>query len=183
MAAAERKVCHGGQAELMLFLAKEGITTKTYDHPEVFTVEAMMPHLEKMGLDGAISKNLFVRDKKKRCHWLITAHHNQNINLASVAKKLGISGGVRFADENAMVEKIGVGQGCVTPLAVFNDKNGDVKLVVEADFLKEGKHKNLHFHPMVNSATLAITPLDFVNFARATGHEPIVIDMIEPTYC
>ncbi|XP_071963249.1 prolyl-tRNA synthetase associated domain-containing protein 1-like [Antedon mediterranea] len=181
--AAEGNPEHSGQAELMAFLEKEGIVTKTYEHPEVFTVDEMMPYLEKLNLEGAVSKNFFVRDKKKRNHWLITAHHYQSVNLNTLGKKLGASGGIRFADESVLKEKVGVGQGCVTPLAVLNDKKGEVKLVVEADFLKEGKHKHLHFHPMVNSATLAITPSDFVKFVKATGHEPIVVDMTEPTDC
>ena len=54
------------------------------EHPEVFTVEAMMPHLA--GVDGLVCKNLFVRNKKKKL-WLIVAKHDQHVNLNDVAKK------------------------------------------------------------------------------------------------
>ena len=39
------------------------INFKIITHPEVFTVEAMMPYLNEV--DGLVCKNLFVKDKKK----------------------------------------------------------------------------------------------------------------------
>ncbi|KAJ0066797.1 hypothetical protein NL108_002812, partial [Boleophthalmus pectinirostris] len=71
----------------------------------VFTVEEMMPHLQ--GVTGAVSKNLFLKDKKKKSLWLVSARHDRQVNLNDLAKKLGVgSGNLRFADEAVMVEKL-----------------------------------------------------------------------------
>uniref|UniRef100_A0A2D4GJK1 Uncharacterized protein n=1 Tax=Micrurus corallinus TaxID=54390 RepID=A0A2D4GJK1_MICCO len=41
-----------------------GIQALSVEHPEVFTVEEMMPYVQH--LNGAHSKNLFLKDKKKK---------------------------------------------------------------------------------------------------------------------
>ncbi|XP_014821883.1 PREDICTED: prolyl-tRNA synthetase associated domain-containing protein 1-like [Calidris pugnax] len=153
-----------------------GIAAVTAEHPQVFTVEEMMPHVQHM--KGGHSKNLFLKDKKKKGFWLVTVLHNRQVNLNDLAKKLGVgSGNLRFADENAMLEKLKVGQGCATPLALFCDQ-GDVRFVLDAGFL-EGGHEKVYFHPMTNSATMGLSPDDFLKFVRSTGHDPIIIHFDE----
>ncbi|XP_053315574.1 prolyl-tRNA synthetase associated domain-containing protein 1 isoform X2 [Spea bombifrons] len=155
----------GLREELQRYLQELGIQP-------VFTVEEMMPHVQH--LEGAHSKNLFLKDKKKKSLWLVTVLHDRQVNLNDLAKKLNVgSGNLRFADEAAMLEKLKVGQGCATPLALFCDK-GDVKFVLDAAFL-EGGHKRLYFHPMTNSATMGLTPDEFTTFLKKTGHDPVVI--------
>jgi len=49
---------------------------------QVFTVDEMMPHVSH--LPGVISKNLLVRDKKKKGLWLVTAPHGPRCRHKSV---------------------------------------------------------------------------------------------------
>ncbi|XP_066482153.1 prolyl-tRNA synthetase associated domain-containing protein 1-like [Tiliqua scincoides] len=162
----------GLRGELEALLRSLDIQALSVQHPEVFTVEEMMPHIQH--LKGAHSKNLFLKDKKKKEYWLVTVMHDRQINLNALAKKLGVgSGNLRFADEAALLDKLKVGQGCVTPLALFCDK-GDVKFVLDAAFL-EGDHDKLYFHPMTNSATMGLHPEDFLKFLKSTGHDPIIV--------
>lgn len=105
--------------------------------PQVFTVDEMMPHLQEVS--GAVTKNLFLKDKKKKGLWLVSARHDRQVgshppsrqyvvhltsghpiilsvplqvNLNDLAKKLGVgSGNLRFADEAAMLEKLKVRSG------------------------------------------------------------------------
>uniref|UniRef100_A0A9L0K4L4 PrdX deacylase domain-containing protein 1 n=1 Tax=Equus asinus TaxID=9793 RepID=A0A9L0K4L4_EQUAS len=140
---------------------------------KVFTVEEMMPHIQH--LKGAHSKNLFLKDKKKKGYWLVTVLHDRQINLNDLAKQLGVgSGNLRFADETAMLEKLKVGQGCATPLALFCD-DGDVKFVLDSAFL-EGGHEKVYFHPMTNAATMGLSPEDFLTFVKKTGHDPVILN-------
>lgn len=91
------------------------------------------------------------------------------------AKQLGSgSGNLRFADETAMLEKLKVGQGCATPLALFCD-DGDVRFVLDSAFL-EGGHEKVYFHPMTNAATMGLSPEDFLTFVKKTGHDPIILN-------
>ncbi|XP_069787555.1 prolyl-tRNA synthetase associated domain-containing protein 1 [Narcine bancroftii] len=160
--------------ELEDYLKVLNIETVCEEHPEVFTVEAMMPYVQH--LEGAHSKNLFLKDKKKKILWLVTILHNRQVHLNDLAKKLGAgSGNLRFADEGMMLEKLKVGQGCVTPFALFCDKQGDVKFVLDSNFV-DGGHEKIYFHPMTNSATMGIKPVDFLHFVKETGHEPTILN-------
>ena len=164
-----------GRESFMKYLAELDITdVEVIEHPEVFTVEAMMPYLKDCR--GAVGKNLFMKDKKKKGLWLLSALATREINLAELSKKVGAPGGLRFADESIMIEKLGVSQGCCTAFALFNDKEHSVKFILDSEFL-EGGHERIYFHPMVNTATLGMRPDDFQKFLKATGHEPIFVKL------
>ncbi|KAL7841789.1 hypothetical protein SRHO_G00254800 [Serrasalmus rhombeus] len=160
------------RTELEHFLKTLDIEFVSVQHPEVFTVEEMMPHVEH--LSGAITKNLFLKDKKKKSLWLVSVRHDRQVNLNDLAKKLGVgSGNLRFADEAAMLEKLKVGQGCATALALFCDKDKSVKFILDSD-LANGGHERVYFHPMTNAATMGLKPDDLMKFLRETGHEPVL---------
>lgn len=163
----------GGREELMAYLTKLGINPEVIDHPEVFTVEAMMPYLQNC--NGVVSKNLFLKDKKKKLY-LVSVEANRAVDLAELAKKVGASGGLRFAQESIMLEKLGVAQGCCTALALFNDKEKNVSFVTDSKFLN-GDHENVYFHPMVNTQTVGLKRDDFQKFLSSIEHVPIVIDL------
>uniref|UniRef100_A0A671EQQ3 PrdX deacylase domain-containing protein 1 n=1 Tax=Rhinolophus ferrumequinum TaxID=59479 RepID=A0A671EQQ3_RHIFE len=140
--------------------------------PEVVTVEEMMPHIQH--LKGAHSKNLFLKDKKKKGYWLVTVLYDRQINLND-AKQLGAgSGNLRFADETAMLEKLKVGQGCATPSTRFCD-DGDVKFVPDSAVL-QGGYEKVYFHPMSSAATMGLSPEDFLTFVKKTEHDPIILN-------
>ena len=89
--------------------------------------------------------------------------------MNDLAKRLESPKGVRLADESVLFDKLGVKQGCVSPFALLNDTNVDVKFLLDDDLINGG-HEKLFFHPMENSASTAISPEDLVKFAEATGH-------------
>lgn len=66
-----------GRKALMDLLANNSITSKLIEHPAVFTVETMMEHLGDIQ-DGLVTKNLFLKDKKKKL-WLLTAVHSKEV--------------------------------------------------------------------------------------------------------
>nr|XP_018670702.1 prolyl-tRNA synthetase associated domain-containing protein 1 [Ciona intestinalis] len=161
---------------LLQVLKSLNITTKLITHPEVFTVEAMMPYLTECS--GVVCKNLFVKDKKKKKLWLIVAKHDRKINLGDIAKKLSVSGGFRFADEQVLIDTLGVSQGCVTPLAVCNDKESSVQLILD-NILVSDPETMIYCHPMVNTATIGMKSADFQLFLEHTKHKPLTITFDE----
>ncbi|XP_013401010.1 prolyl-tRNA synthetase associated domain-containing protein 1 [Lingula anatina] len=156
-----------------------GITTKTIEHQEVFTVEAMMSQPELQNLKGTAAKNLFLKDKKKKL-WLCSAVHDRNIKLNELAKMVGAPGGLRLADEEILFDKLGVKQGCVTAFALINDTNNDVNFIVDED-LVNGKHEMIYFHPLSNAASTGITPSDFMKFLDDINHKPIKVKFEDQT--
>lgn len=147
----------------------------TVEHPEVFTVEEMMPYVKHE--PGIHCKNLFLRDKKKKLY-LFAGRHNLDVKLNELAKKVSASGGLRFADESVLIEKLGVRQGCVTVYALINDKNNDVKLVLDSA-LVEGGYPRVFFHPLTNAASTGIKPEDLVKFLDNINHKPLLITFDE----
>ncbi|XP_003963815.1 prolyl-tRNA synthetase associated domain-containing protein 1-like [Takifugu rubripes] len=160
------------RAELEKYLESLNIVTNCVEHPPVFTVEEMMPYLQEV--NGAITKNLFLKDKKKKSLWLVSVRHDRQVNLNDLSKKLNSgSCNLRFADEAIMLEKLKVGQGCATALALLFDKDQSVRLVLDQD-LVQGGHDHVYFHPMTNAATMGLRPEDLMCFLKETGHEPIL---------
>lgn len=156
----------------MEMLESNGITSHCVEHPAVFTVDAMIEHLKD--IDGLVTKNLFLKDKKKKL-WLLTAVHSKDVKLSDVGKTVGAPGGLRFTDESVMIEKLGVAQGCCTPMSLINDVNKDVKFIVDSDLLNEGVM--VYSHPLENTASLGISSEDFKKFLASTGHEPVLLDI------
>ena len=127
------------------------------------------------GHDGMFAKNLFLKDKKKKLY-LFCAPHDADVKLNDLSKLVGASGGLRFADESVLQEKLGVIQGAVTLFSIINDNNNDVQLVLDKRFT-DGTYKKINFHPMVNTATLCISTEGLDTFLKQTNHSPKVVDL------
>ena len=140
---------------------------------QVFTVEQALPHLEKT--QGKFAKNLFLKDKKKRLY-LFCAPHDAEVKLNDLAKMVGATGGLRFADSTVLEEKLGIQEGSVTVFGIVNDTDNEVRLVLDQRLLDE-TYTKLWFHPMVNSATTSISPTDLKSFIDKTNHEPLIVNI------
>src|SRR3546814_6115281 len=77
----------------------------------VFTVEES--RALRGTLPGGHVKNLFLRDKKKRC-WLVTAMEDRAIDLKDLKRRLGASGSLSFGNAELLLELLGVEPGAVT---------------------------------------------------------------------
>lgn len=163
------------RAKLEQTLTKLSITVETVEHPEVFTVDAMQPFLAHC--KGLITKNLFLKGKKKKDLWLISVGHDKEINLNDLAKQLSVSGGFRFADETVLEEKLCVKRGCVTPMAVLNDTQGCVTLALDNDITQLAEGERVYCHPMVNTATIGMGNTDLQKFLEYANHTPKFIDV------
>jgi Ala-tRNA(Pro) deacylase len=62
----------------------------------------------------------------------------------------------------------------VTPFGAINDTAGRVTVVLEKALLAEDP---VNFHPLVNTATTSLPPDGIVAFLRATGHDPLIVDL------
>ena len=153
--------------KLFDYFNQHQIEFDSIDHPEVFTVEAMMPYLQN--ITGAISKNLFLKDKKGNLY-LLSALHDKAVNLTDIGKKIKAPGGLRFASEDILFEALGVKQGHVTAYSLINDEEKKVKFLIDDDIIN-GQFERVYFHPLINTATTGISCDDFKRFVSLTGHE------------
>ena len=157
--------------DLTEFLRKHGIDAVRHEHPPVMTVEESLRLVPK--LPGAKTKNLFLRDKKGRRHFLVTVRHDIAVDLDALAAALGI-GGVGFASAERLQKYLGLKAGSVSLLGLVNDEACAVEFVIDRTLWEA---EAVHAHPLTNTATMVVPHAGLERFLAATGHVPRVIDV------
>lgn len=157
---------------LFAFLENLGITTTTVDHAPVFTVEEAQAVRGSMA--GAHTKNLFLRDAKRR-FFLVCLEEDRAVDLKALRPLIEARGGLSFASPEALMDHLGVRPGAVSPLALLNDTAGLVTAVLDGALLATAI---VNVHPLDNTKTVSIRPDDLMAFLTATGHVPIVLDAL-----
>jgi Ala-tRNA(Pro) deacylase len=158
-----------GRAELLAFLAAQGIEHTTHEHPAVFTV-AEGPEI-RAALPGAHTKNLFLKDKKGQL-WLISARQDTVVDLKQLHRVIG-SDRLSFGNPELMAQTLGVTPGSVTALALINDRSHKVRFVLDKALADA---ERVNFHPLINTATTGLATADFLRFLAAVGVAPLVVD-------
>ena len=146
------------------FLIAQGIAYEVTEHGAVYNMEEMealeLPHKE------VLAKNLFVRDDKKLCYYLITVKGERRVDLKEFRATFGTRR-LSFANEEDMKELLGVTPGSVTPLGLLNDTNCRVKLIIDKDFV-DGM---IGVHPNENTATVWMQTADLIRIVKEHGNE------------
>lgn len=145
----------------------------TYDHETVFSV-GEAEHL-KDTIKGAHTKNLFLKDKKSN-YFLVTVEDNALIDLKSIHHKIGALGRVSFGSPEKLNEFLGLYPGSVSIFGAINDKNGQVKIIIDEPLFNQPL---INGHPMSNDATMTISNHDLERFIEATNHKLHVIKVSE----
>jgi Ala-tRNA(Pro) deacylase len=157
------------RARLLERLEEWGIGYRLHTHPPVFTVDEARVHTGD--LPGGHCKNLFLKDKKDRL-WLATVLDARRVDLNALAKRLG-AGRLSFGKPPLLAEVLGVAPGAVTPLAVINDRERRVQVLLDRALMAFAE---INCHPLTNDATVVLESADLRRFFRATGHEPEDVD-------
>ena len=160
--------------ELLALLDTLGIPFRLREHAAVMTVadsQALRGELE-----GPPCKCLFLKSGDGR-FWLTALQAQRRADLKDMAKKLRCPR-FSFASAEELQEHLGLRPGAVSVLGVVNDARGLVQVVLEETLLDSGQP--LHFHPLVNTATLSISTGDLLRFLHHTGHTPRMLSSIEP---
>ncbi|MFN4272396.1 MAG: prolyl-tRNA synthetase associated domain-containing protein [Aliihoeflea sp.] len=162
---------HDAAPELFRFLGELGIETKTVTHPPLFTVEQSQALRGQIA--GAHTKNLFLRDRKGT-HFLVTVEEEAEVDLKRIHTLIGASGKVSFGKPEMLMEYLGVIPGAVTPLGLINDREGKVRFVLDQTLATA---EIVNAHPLTNEATTSLSGADLLRFVKATGHEPLILNV------
>lgn len=158
------------RADLLARLDELGIPHRTLDHEAVFTVaESDRLHRD---LPGGHTKNLFLKDAKDKL-WLVVAEAHTEVDLKTLPKLIG-SARLSFGKAELLQQVLGVTPGSVTALALANDVDRRVSVVVDARLMR---YDTINCHPLENTATTSIARDDLVRFMRSCGHEPRVMSL------
>lgn len=133
-------------------------------HQAAFT----MAEMEALDLDfkGIPVKNLFLRDRKSRTFFLICVKGDKPVNLQLLSVKLGVAGGLSFANQQQLQDKLGLLPGSVTPLGILNDEERKVTVVLDSDFSDTDL---VGVHPNENTASVLLKFSDLVRIL--VGHK------------
>ena len=161
-----------GKKEIIDYLNENKIEYEIAEHPAVYTVEEAdalnLPHPE------AGTKNLFLRDDKKRRYYLVVARENVSINLKELRAKLETRP-LTFASEKDLAAILGLIPGAVTPLGVLNDEERRVEVVLDAAL----SGKLIAMHPNENTATIWLQEEELTKIIREHGNEMIFVKLDE----
>jgi len=160
--------------DIYRFLAENNIAYERHDHPAVYTVaeaELLVPPLPAVK-----TKNLFLRDKKGRRHFLVAVPARKRVNIKALGALIG-SGHLSFGSPQRLKKYLGVDPGSVTVLATINDPDQAVELVFDEILWLE---EVFQFHPLVNTSTLLITRENLLRYFKLTGHDVRRVDVPSP---
>jgi Ala-tRNA(Pro) deacylase len=160
------------RADLIALLDANGIAHSTLDHAAVFRVGE--GEEIKKSLPGGHTKNLFLKDAKGQL-WLISALGHTRIDLKRLPPVIG-SAKLSFGNEQLLLETLGVTPGSVTAFGLINDTGHRVRFVLDAALAEADP---VNFHPLINTATTAVSQDGFRRFLAALGIKPLIIDFAQ----
>lgn len=146
------------------------IAYKLHHHQAVFTVAES----EKLDADipGTHCRNLFLRDKKKN-NYLLVLQNTTDVDMKKLPDILG-AGRLSFGSSDRLWEFLGVRPGSVCPFAITNDKDNQVKILLDKSMMET---EIVNYHPLLNTMTVSLKPADLVKFIESTGHEAHIVDL------
>ncbi len=153
------------------FLREHGITFTRYEHPAVFTCE----DAERLcpAMPGAHTKNLFLRDRKGKRHFLVVVGDKKNVDLKSL-KVLVNADKLSFASPEKMKEYIGVEPGSATILGLVTDAQHAVEVFIDEEIWNAD---TILCHPLINTASMAIPKGGIERFLAVTGHAYKIVNV------
>ncbi|MEM7116663.1 MAG: prolyl-tRNA synthetase associated domain-containing protein [Chloroflexota bacterium] len=153
------------------FLQQHNIDYERVDHPPVYTVAEAKEKVPPLA--GAETKNLFVRTRKGDRHFLVVVGYDKSVDLKGLAMALGVKR-LGFASPERLLKYLGITPGAVSLLAILNDSEAAVEVVVDQAVWATERFK---CHPLVNTSTLSIAKSDVERIFEITNHVVTVIDV------
>ncbi|WP_108650335.1 prolyl-tRNA synthetase associated domain-containing protein [Dongshaea marina] len=157
--------------DIYQFLQQHQISYQRFDHPAVYTCE--QASRLRPELPGAKCKNLFLRDRKGRRHFLVVACDHKIVDLKALAEQLGLSR-LGLASAERLKHYLSLEPGAVSLLAIIHDCQHRVEVVIDRAIWSQ---EILLCHPLVNTSTLAIPKIAIQTLLTETGHQPLILDI------
>jgi Ala-tRNA(Pro) deacylase len=128
-------------------LNKLKISYENYEHEAVFTCD----EAKWIEVPWKRVKNLLIRNEKKTKFYMVVIEDEKRIDNNSLRKLLNESK-LSFASRELMLEKIWVEPWHVSPFAMINNQNKDIKIIFDLEL----KDELVWFHPLQNDNTTVL---------------------------
>lgn len=153
------------------FLDQNELHYERVDHPPVFTCEQAQELVPP--LTGQRTKNLFLRDRSGKRHFLVVVPPEKSVDLKRLASVIP-SSKLSLGSPERLQKHLGVEPGSVTLLGLLNDAENRVEVILDECVDRAEK---VRCHPLVNTSTLALERGSLTRFLELTGHPAQVIDV------
>ena len=144
------------------------------DHAPAMTIE-LCHEVEKV-LGAKICKNLFLCNRQKTDFYLLLIDGDKVFKTKHLSAQLGCSR-LSFADEVRMSELLKVQPGSASVLALLNDKDQRIRLVIDRPVLQDAVFA---CHPCKNTSTVSFLTKELTEkLLPAMNHDYIIVDLPE----
>jgi len=125
--------------------------------------------------EGGDSKNLFIRDRKGKQHYLIVLEAEKRLDIKAFSKEMDDR--FSFASEERLMKWLNVKPGAVSPLNLLFDTENHVIVFIDEDLLK---FDTLYYHPGRNDRTVKIARENLEKFLDLVGNKwsPITVPTV-----
>ena len=143
-------------------LDSNNIEYTLFEHAAFFTVEESSQLKTDLDMQGAHTKNLFLRDKKRN-FFLISCLDTQEVDLKEIKNYISAQGNLSFGSPEYLGEKLGVKPGSVSPYSLINNTDKDVNFFLDREILD---FELCNFHPLINTKTIQMKTNDCLDFLK-----------------
>lgn len=149
------------------------ISYERVDHPAAGTMEEC--HKIEKVLGANICKNLFLCNRQKTNFYLLMMPADKVFKTKELSKQIG-SARLSFAGAEEMESLLNITPGAMSVMGLMNDKENQVKLLVDEDLLEE---EYLGCHPCVNTSCIKLKMKDVIDtYLKATKHDMTVVKLV-----
>ena len=149
-----------------------GVEYERIDHEPAMTMEICEQIDASLG--ALICKNLFLCNRQQTDFYLLMMPADKPFKTKDISAQIG-SSRLSFATAEFMEEFLDITPGSVSVMGLMNDKEGRVRLLIDADVLSE---EYVGCHPCINTSSLRLRTADLCDkIIPALSHEPMVVTL------
>ena len=147
------------------FLDSLGISYQRVDHNPAETMEDCKAI--DLALGAVMCKNLFLCNRQKTSFFLLLMPADKPFKTKELSSQIN-SARLSFAGADSMLEYLDILPGAVSVLGLMNDKENDIRLLIDEDLLRD---EYIGCHPCVNTSSLKLKTEDVLKtFLPAVKH-------------
>lgn len=118
-----------------------------YEHAPVFTCD----EAKGVEIPGYRVKSLLLRNKKATNFYMVVLPDSKKLDT-NIVRAIFDDSKMSFVDEEIMMQKIGLKPGSVSPFALVNNLDRDIRVVFDSEL----QGKLVGFHPLQNDNTVVL---------------------------
>ena len=142
------------------------------DHEPAMTMEICAALDDALG--ALICKNLLLCNRQCTDFYMLMMPANKPFKTKDLSKQIG-SSRLSFADGSYMEQFLDISPGSLSVLGLMNDKDQRVRLLMDADVVKEPL---VGCHPCINTSSLRLSTEDLLQkVIPAMGHAPTFVEL------